>query len=227
MKQKYLQILGLKETASLEDIKSQVRKLLMVFHPDLNPTNLDYAHYKTKIILEAYEFLKSLPINPPPLFKDFSTRTNEESKNNQRTTTTANFIEFLIFKMQNQYFALPALQVQRILRVKDLPENLQKNLATTNLFLYYGEKVSLFDLQKKLELKDTQQTFFLEDYQKLKQIIILNFNNNQIGFLIEQACGLESFKREDIKSYKQSFCNGVLVWKEERVYCLNIIELLK
>ncbi len=52
---KYYQILGLKESASKEEIKKAYRKLAMKYHPDVNPS----AKAKSKFleILEAYEYL--------------------------------------------------------------------------------------------------------------------------------------------------------------------------
>ncbi|MDD5431324.1 MAG: DnaJ domain-containing protein, partial [Candidatus Pacebacteria bacterium] len=58
----YYDVLGVAETASLEEIKKAYRKLVMQFHPDRQPQNASAkkkkeAEEKFKEISEAYEVL--------------------------------------------------------------------------------------------------------------------------------------------------------------------------
>lgn len=49
----YYHILGLKDTASLDDVKAAFRKLSTRFHPDKSPENYD----KYLQIIDAYEVI--------------------------------------------------------------------------------------------------------------------------------------------------------------------------
>jgi curved DNA-binding protein len=51
--QNYYQILGLRNFASLAEIKNQFRKLAKLYHPDINPGSAEHF----KVLLKAYEVL--------------------------------------------------------------------------------------------------------------------------------------------------------------------------
>ena len=53
----YYQILGLKQDASLKDIKKAYRKLALKWHPDRNKGKEEEATKKFRIVGEAYETL--------------------------------------------------------------------------------------------------------------------------------------------------------------------------
>jgi molecular chaperone DnaJ len=55
-KRDYYEILGINKTASIEEIKTNYRKLAMQYHPDRNPDNHE-AEEKFKEATEAYEIL--------------------------------------------------------------------------------------------------------------------------------------------------------------------------
>jgi len=57
MSQDYYEILGLKRTATEDEIKKAYRKLAIKWHPDKNPENQSEASEKFKKIGEAYEVL--------------------------------------------------------------------------------------------------------------------------------------------------------------------------
>lgn len=53
----YYEVLGLKKTASNDEVKKAFRKLAVKWHPDKNPDNKAEAQEKFKEISEAYEIL--------------------------------------------------------------------------------------------------------------------------------------------------------------------------
>jgi len=53
----YYKVLGVNESASVDEIKSAYRKLAIKYHPDKNPTNKKEAEEKFKEISEAYYVL--------------------------------------------------------------------------------------------------------------------------------------------------------------------------
>ena len=52
----YYEILGVKQDADFDEIKSKYRKLAMKYHPDRNPDNKE-AEERFKQVSEAYEIL--------------------------------------------------------------------------------------------------------------------------------------------------------------------------
>ncbi len=58
MTESYYDILGIEKNASVDKIKKAYRKLVVKWHPDKNPDNVEEATAKFKGIQEAYEVLK-------------------------------------------------------------------------------------------------------------------------------------------------------------------------
>ena len=56
-KKDYYEVLGVKKTATEDEIKKAYRKLAMKHHPDRNPTNKKEAEERFKEINEAYAVL--------------------------------------------------------------------------------------------------------------------------------------------------------------------------
>jgi hypothetical protein len=141
---KYLMILGIEEIKNLEDLKSKVRKLIIKYHPDLNPENKVEAEEKLKKILFAYEKLRSeLEKNPELIF-----RKKEEEKINIYST------KFLTFILEEQEFAIPVEYVTGVSRLKDLDYQIFNNTIIANfrnkyIFLNYSEKFSSSELGEK------------------------------------------------------------------------------
>ncbi|NXD66133.1 DNJB8 protein, partial [Eolophus roseicapillus] len=53
----YYKVLGLKRSASQDDVKKSYHKLALKWHPDKNPNNKEEAEKKFKAVAEAYEVL--------------------------------------------------------------------------------------------------------------------------------------------------------------------------
>ncbi|NXL45514.1 DNJB8 protein, partial [Podilymbus podiceps] len=53
----YYEVLGLKKSASQDDVKKSYHKLALKWHPDKNPRNKEEAEKKFKAVAEAYEVL--------------------------------------------------------------------------------------------------------------------------------------------------------------------------
>ena len=75
----YYYLLGLKQTANLDDIKNSYRKLSKKFHPDVNEGDLYFAE-RFKDIQEAYEVLSNP--NKRQLYDLEYTNKSESSENN-------------------------------------------------------------------------------------------------------------------------------------------------
>jgi len=58
MTESYYNILGIEKNASIDKIKKAYKKLVVKWHPDKNPNNIEEATAKFKEIQEAYEVLK-------------------------------------------------------------------------------------------------------------------------------------------------------------------------
>lgn len=52
------EVLGIKKTASLKEIKKAFRKLSLKYHPDRNPNRKEWAKKKFIEVANAYEILK-------------------------------------------------------------------------------------------------------------------------------------------------------------------------
>lgn len=154
----YLQILQIEEIENLEDLKSKVRKLIMKYHPDLNPDNKKESEEKLRKILFAYEKLSlELQNNPELFFK---------KKEKEKKTISSN--KFLTFILKNQEFALPVEYVSGVTRLKDLKYQIFNNTIIANfrnkyIFLEYSEKNSEIDLEEKYIVIIQEKTGILVD----------------------------------------------------------------
>jgi curved DNA-binding protein CbpA len=86
----YYYILGLKENASLEEVKKAYRKLSLKFHPDKNDGDTFFAE-RFKDINEAYEILSNLNLREK---YDNARRNNSSSKPHQQGVNFTPEIEF-------------------------------------------------------------------------------------------------------------------------------------
>jgi len=57
-KKDYYEILGVKKSASADDVRKAFRKLARKYHPDVNPGD-KAAEERLKVINQAYSMLKS------------------------------------------------------------------------------------------------------------------------------------------------------------------------
>ena len=88
----YLEILGLKAGASLKDIKSAYKKLVLKFHPDrqTDPIAKDLANEKLKKINEARDFL----LDNFKYYGDFKTSKSNSSKQEKNSSINKDNVPF-------------------------------------------------------------------------------------------------------------------------------------
>ncbi|XP_030358092.1 dnaJ homolog subfamily B member 8 [Strigops habroptila] len=79
----YYKVLGLKKSASQDDVKKSYHKLALKWHPDKNPNNKEEAEKKFKAVAEAYEVLSD------PQKRSLYDRSVKESRSHRAGGTTA------------------------------------------------------------------------------------------------------------------------------------------
>ncbi|KAM8995103.1 dnaJ homolog subfamily B member 8 [Ara ararauna] len=78
----YYRVLGLKKSASQDDVKKSYHKLALKWHPDKNPNNKEEAEKKFKAVAEAYEVLSD------PQKRLLYDKSGEESRPHRARGTT-------------------------------------------------------------------------------------------------------------------------------------------
>jgi curved DNA-binding protein CbpA len=212
----YYDILGLKKTATLEEIKLAYRKLAIKFHPDKNQGDRYYEEWAKKIN-EAYEILGNLQKRA-----EYDKTNNGYSESNSYNNHSSNFhksrdIEFEMLKhvhnLTNEFL------------------NAKSDLQNSKLI--YDEIVS-----KQVESKFTFRRLFISF--SLIAIAILgffktelvnqndNFQSNKISTKIFPGNGKnDTYSKSEKKSRvnipdNSEKISGTYVVKSERAYFCNI-----
>lgn len=167
---KYYEILEVSPHYTIDEVKSQVRKLLRQFHPDVNLSNKDFYEEKTKEILSAYHIL----------LKEKS-EDNREEEFHTPPEEKAKTKHMVVFKITNVKYGLLVENVKEIFRAKDVrirpvPPSDEKILG---LILWKDVVVPLYKLNNGFNGQDI--SFSSE------QIIIATNNSKIAGFLVDKV----------------------------------------
>ena len=90
----HYEILGIRKTASTDEIKTAYKKLVKKYHPDVYPGDKTYAEKKTKEINEAYDVLS----NPD------KKREYDEAINPPQTTYTTTNYNGYTYNQDSSYY---------------------------------------------------------------------------------------------------------------------------
>ena len=176
------------------DVKQASRRLILKYHPDVNPRQKQWAETKVKEVLTAYhdaeiQFktvdkiyfkpIETFPKQQPPFSSDM-----EDSE-----------LDLFLFSIGKVRFSLPVHITREILRYSD-------NLGITACFLglrhhfnavigifnHRGDCVPLVDLAEKLHWESTVPA-------TLRHVVIVDYRNQRIGLLVDQGVGLMKIKQ--------------------------------
>lgn len=113
-------------------------------------------------------------------------------------------ISIIIFKVGWEQFAIELLDVKEIIQAKQirkLPGSLD---YVDGIYNYRGEIIHVINLMKKLNLNDSilydSKISDIDEHKNdhTKFIIILNFNNIHIGFLVNQIITVAQIDARDV-----------------------------
>lgn len=170
---KYYEILEVSPYYTIDEVKSQVRKLMRQFHPDVNLINKDFYEEKTKEILSAYHILLKEK-SEDDREEEFCAPPEEKAKTKH----------MVVFKITNVKYGIFVENVKEIFRAKDVrirlvPPSDEKILG---LILWKDVVVPLYKLNNSFNGLD----FSLSS----EQIIIATNNSKVAGFLVDKVEGV-------------------------------------
>lgn len=169
----YLKILEIEEVKNPEELKSKVRKLILKYHPDLNPEGKVQSEEKLKKILFAYEKIKNELQKNPELF--FS----KEERKEKKTAKSIYSTKFLIFILENQEFAIPVEYINGVSRLKDLEYKTSGNSIIANfrgkyIYLNYSNNILPKEYVIIIKEKNGMLVDKVEDIITISQPILLD-----------------------------------------------------
>ena len=137
--------LEISPSTSLKEVKRQVRRLLLRFHPDVNPDKI-FAEKKTREILRAYEALSGAECGSKDPKKG-------DRKKKAADSGDTSSLDFVIFTLNRQRFALPVEEVREVLRLKDMRVVNPQGGSYLQGGIYWREQlIPLWDLRRRLKL---------------------------------------------------------------------------
>ena len=139
-------------------------------------------------------------------------------------STTTKIEKYLSFNVAQDYFAIPLLSVKEVIPLPELttvPQTPSHFLGIINL---RGHIISVLDLKAKLNIKSSKS--------EEPTVMILNFEKNLIGVLVDSVNSVISLDAEKILSppttstnSTNEFVTGVYQAEDQLVLILNIFRL--
>jgi chemotaxis signal transduction protein len=225
----YYRILQVSRDASVEEIKKSARKLLLKYHPDINPRNRDYFEERTKALTEAYRGLLldrrkqagaagAAPAGAAPA---------------AARSEWPEWDESIVFTLTNRLLAFPARHAKRIIRVKDIRiENVSAVSEAlpyiAGMFYYGGEVAMLWNLYGQLGLREPA----IGSDVGRRQIIVADFDESPVGFLVDSVKGMERLENVapapagDDFGIDSAWLDGIAATDDGPVGLLNIKSIL-
>ncbi|MFC1617243.1 chemotaxis protein CheW [Candidatus Margulisiibacteriota bacterium] len=202
--------LNAKENIRLTDIKKSSRKLILKYHPDVNPQNQLWAKEKTQAVLNAYQYLENNYFKSDNMiydkasnsFKDYSKELEKKLKHEKEINKFS-----LLFEIGPYNFALPIKTVTQVLKYsKDLVVisaliEFNRLLADfIGFYKWHNKCVPLFNPAKKFNI--TSDVLFTQ-----KNILIANHQEQFLALLIDRADKVKEIDRSKLEPFPGSKTN--------------------
>jgi purine-binding chemotaxis protein CheW len=117
----------------------------------------------------------------------------ENNSANLGTHQKGNVDAYLVFRLNEHYFAVPEEQVNQILYLRKFNKIPGAKKNVIGVIDVRGKITTLLDLKRILNLKSPDQS------QNKGNVILLNVAEDNIGMLVDQAIGLKYIAKNKIK----------------------------
>lgn len=222
----YYEALEISPSTNVEEVKRQVRRLLLKFHPDVNPDKA-FAEKKTREILKAYEALSRAGCGSEGPKK-------EDRKEKAADSGDTSSLNFVIFTLNGQRFALPVEEVREVLRLKDIRVvNPQRSSYLQGGIYWRDQLIPLWDLRRRLKLGEESRCQMSEGEDTLKQVLVVSLDGQRVGLLVESVLEVVNLKESRIGLSSKGTCfgstylKGIAKFKEGDLGLLNLEEILQ
>ena len=156
-------------------------------------------------------------------------------------------MSIIIFEVAGEQFGIDLLDVKEIIQagqIRRLPKSLD---FVEGIYNYRGDIIHIINLKKKLNLNEyglykLKKSLINEtdenndDSNKLTQkfIIIVNINNNNIGFYVDQIINVSNISSEEIiglspifqTSIGIEYINGIIKFKDKPRILIDLSKIL-
>lgn len=133
--------------------------------------------------------------------------------------------KYMIFKLNEQYFGIPAVNAISIEKMQEITEVPGTEKYIRGLISFRDEIVPVFDLKERLAFtpRETEE----------ERILIFRIGDMQAGFIIDEAVEVRDIQLsktdaspEMLKSLDKNFVSGVVREDERLIVLLNIGAIL-
>ncbi|WP_297637844.1 chemotaxis protein CheW [uncultured Clostridium sp.] len=128
-------------------------------------------------------------------------------------------MQIVIFKLENEYFAVKTEGVQSINNIMNITKVPNAPKYIKGLINLRGSIKTLIDINLLLNI---------EQNKTQENIIILDINEEEVGIIVDKVLEVVSIENENLKGIEsESYISGIINYEEKLITILDIDELIE
>lgn len=212
-------------TEDLSQVRSQLRKLMIRFHPDVHQENKLFYEEKTRTLLEAYEqirfYLEMLNPTQQELFETVVEEPPAPAKAD---------LGYVQFACAHKCFAIPVSVVREVIHGRDFVPVESGDEARIGKITWRGSVLPVFSLSASF--RQIQPTLDDTLWKAAANILIVQAAGSFFGLSVEQVEGVVHLSPERIQPRQNvglglDWVAGVAVSEERLLLLVDLDALLK
>jgi len=138
--------------------------------------------------------------------------------------STTNQGQIVVFELDGQFYALPILEIQEIIRPVSVTPVPNTNKYVEGVINLRGNVIPIVNLRKRLGLSETEKN-------DETRIIVVEYNDEKIGLIVDRVLEVSQYEESEIEppsviGQNMKFLNGVIKKKEHLWLLLNLAKVV-
>lgn len=138
--------------------------------------------------------------------------------------SAANQDQIVVFELDGQYYALPILEIQEIIRTVDVTPVPNTNNYVEGVINLRGNVIPIINLRKRLGLSKTEKN-------DETRIVVVEHNEEKIGLVVDKVLEVGQYRKDEIEppsviGQNVEFLHGVVKKKNNLWLLLNLAKVV-